>query len=356
MKNNIQELALMPMNNISVKLLLLLSLLLFAFEARAEEETIPDYGLKDESQIAPEFNSLLSDFKKMIGIKDLPNDTLAIVNEEIITLRDVEALANLNYTPRSDEYILSLDYVLEEYSDYLFELIEQKIIAKAIDEQNISVTYSDVEQIEEIIRQSYEGTFDEELESEGIDIELWRSQLKRRLEKEALQLTIISQIRISPQEIIDYQEENSQLFVIPEKYKVLMLSSYSQKILQEAHKKNIRSIEDAEKFDVLAQEGLFTTTNLPEEWDEDTVIMEKTGKTHISHSGNSYKYLILLEKIPATTMSQEDIFLQVEQQLREEKADRAYKQWLAQALNSTEIQIIPEFASILQGNSEIFIQ
>ncbi len=343
-------------NNLFFIKLILFSLvfLLFAMQniAKAAEE---DFSSETdlEQQIEPEFNSALSQFRQLIGIEELPEDTIALVDGSPITLRDVEELANLNYISRNDEETLTIDYVLEEYSVYLFELIEQKIVSREIEEQSITVPYSDVEEIENIIRESYAGFFEQELENEGIDIDLWRDQIKKRLEKEAMQLTIISQIRISPQEILNYQETNSHLFEIPEKYHVLMISSNSQADLQKIYKKKITAIEQVDEFsNVSAQSGVFTKTNLPEEWEEDIAYMEKNKKTRINHSANTYKYLVLLEDIPASTKSQEEIFVQVEQQLREAKADRAYSQWLIDALNETDIEIIPQFASILRADSE----
>ncbi len=295
-----------------------------------------------------------SGLRGILGLQELPLDTIAIVDDKIITLKDVEALADLNYITRSDESVLALDYVLEEYAFYLFELIEQILIAKEIQNSNIPLDYDSITQIEAIIRRGYAGAFDKQLELEGIDIEQWRTQLRRRLEKETLQSTIISQLRITSQEIANYYNNNTHLFTKPDRYHIVMLSSSILDELQKAHKKKVVSLEEAKDYNISAKEGFFATENIPEQWHEEIKNLENRGYTNITHLGTNYSYLALVEKIPAYTQNQTESFMQIERDLREEKADKAYLLWLTKALQGAKIQIVPEFTQILTSNPRIY--
>ncbi len=295
-----------------------------------------------------------SGIKAFFGIKELPLDTIAIVDDKIITLKDVEDLADLNYITRSDESVLTIDYILNEYAFYLFELIEQVLISKELEISNIPIDYENVKQIEAIIRRGYSGAFDRQLELEGIDVEYWRTQLRRRLEKETLQSTIISQLRITSQEIANYYNNNTDLFTVPDRYNVIMFSSSILDELQKAHKKPVLSLENAKDYNISGQEGFFATENVPEQWQEELKNLERRGYTNITHLGTNYSYLALVEKIPSYTQSQTESFLVIERHLREEKADKAYTIWLTKALENAKIQIVPEFAEILMSNPKTY--
>ncbi len=337
--------------------LLFIALVLFIIIYGTPPDNI-EKAIRERPQENEEYHlqtlGIKSGLKGFIGLQELPLDTIAIVDDKIITLKNIEALADLNYITRSDEAVLALDYVLEDYAFYLFELIEQILISKEIQNSNIPLDYDSVTQIEAIIRRGYEGAFDKQLELEGIDIEQWRSQLRRRLEKETLQSTIISQLRITSQEIANYYNANTHLFTKSDRYEVIMLSSSLLDELQKAHKKKVVTLEEAKEYNINAQAGFFATENIPEQWSDEIKNLENRGYTNITYLGHNYSYLALVEKIPAYTQSQTESFMQIERDLREEKADKAYLLWLTKALQGANIQIVPEFAHILMSNPRIY--
>ncbi len=329
-----------------------------SFSATVYAQENKDFSIQEK--ISKQFEKLNIDIIPQY-FDQLPLGTIASVNDEYITLQEVENLLDLSSTDYAEEE-LSLENVLDEYSIYLFEAIKQRLISQEIKANKIPVDYALVSAIENSIRESYKPTeediknfgsidedinnenyFENELLADGISLEVWRKQLARRLEHEALQNHLKEQIVIESQEILDFYNANKAFFYDPERYHIVMFSSHSEEDLKKAHDAKTNTTEKAKEFSITAQEGNFALNNIPEEW-QDVVNSQKINElSTIRNFKEAYRYIVILNKTEAKARDKATSFLQIEQALVEEKMEIVFSEWLSNALYNSKIFVSPEF-------------
>ncbi len=286
------------------------------------------------------------------NFETLPFGTIATVNEDPITLQELESLVDMNSDSYTDEQF-TLDDVLNEYSIHLFELIRQKIIAQEVKQLALPIDYSQVEKIEEAIRASYGEDFESEIQLEGISLTYWRKQLRAQIEQEALQHYIAEQVELSSNEIINYYSRNKEKFLIPERYNLIMFSSSSESEIKKAYAAKVSTKEEALNYSISLQEGSFAIQNIPEEWQKDVQKLKENDFSTIKNYQNAYRYVYLKKKTPEHIQDETKTFLLIEQILSEEKLEQHYQKWLLSALEHSSIFIAPEFLLRLENKNNL---
>jgi len=139
---------------------------------------------------------------------------VAIVNDEILTLKDIE-----NYKKQlqrgkfiDDLIITDKEKLLKDRSALIEHMINERIIDSEVKRQDLSVT---VEKVDQEIKKVSDGnrmTRSEliaALKKEGISFSEYQNFIKQRLERQALiQKTISSKIKITDDEIQNYYMNN----------------------------------------------------------------------------------------------------------------------------------------------------
>ncbi len=188
--------------------------------------------------------------KELFGINTLidffmplPHGTIASVNNDIITLNDLQFYADLEKSSQADDSEVSLEGVMDDYSTYLLELIQQKLIAQEIKKLSLAVDYDTIGRIQQGVEKRYEN-FDSGLLASEVHQKAWAEQIKSNLEKEALQRYFLASLRVNYDEIIKFHIENQSLFQIPEQYIFTLIYSEEESPLRKAHKKNLKIIQE----------------------------------------------------------------------------------------------------------------
>ncbi len=311
----------------------------------------PDFSSKNSLLIEDEITKKIKELDIEILTKYFlgkPAGTVATINGVPITLSEIENIADMQ-SSMGNENDLSLEGVLDEYSIYLFELIKQKLIKQELEARNISIDFSQVSSIEDIIRASYgEENFDKELLNDGININFWREQLIARIEYESFQKHLEEKLDISQDEIKNFFLSNKQNYVKPERYRLFLYSSENKEDIEKAHQ-NKMNAEDAKALNITVQEGSFNISSLPVEWKEEVLVLDISEQTAIKEIDSTFNYIVLQNKI---TANQEAIFLEIEQALLNQKLEKSYSEWIIAALNSSEIFIVPEFLTIIENKQK----
>ncbi len=276
-----------------------------------------------------------------------PAGTVATVNGSPITLSQIENISDMqSYALENND--ISFEGVLEEYSIYLFELIVQNLIRQELEKKQITIDYTQVSSIEAIVRRGYsDEDFEEELLSDGINIESWRDQLKARVEHDTFQNYLQTQLVINQEEVKNYINLHKDNIVKPARYKLFLYASSSQEDLQKAYDANMQPHEDTEDT-VVVREGTFSLNTLPAEWKEEISLMQIGDKTSIKQIDNEFNYIVLSDIQEQSETNQTQAFLEIEKILINEKLEIAYQEWLKKALSTAEIYIASEFLTILQ--------
>jgi len=156
---------------------------------------------------------------------DVIDRVLAIVNDEIITLSDL----NLLYMPYLND-IKKSGASLEQQRELLFkarekfldEIIRQKLTDQAIKRSKVRVTEKQI--VNEItrIKSAYgysDAEFLEALQNQGLAPDDYRRRLKERLLRENLiNLEVVSKIVITPGEVQAFYEKHSNLYAGKKQY------------------------------------------------------------------------------------------------------------------------------------------
>lgn len=203
-------------------------------------------------------------FLFLLSAKGFANDKIvAVVNNEIITQKDLDDFKNFMYLQLSAEY---KDKELEEkikeaLPEMLNRLIEDKLILQQAKKDSIPLDEVRVKARMAEIKSRYpsEAIFQEILIKQGLtqaDIESKiRDQLLifRMVESE-----VKNKIIISPREVTDFYESNSEKFIQPEGRKVISLITENE----DAAKKALTCIQAGSDFSTVSKDYSLDLNNL----------------------------------------------------------------------------------------------
>ncbi len=290
--------------------------------------------------------------KELFGIDTLikylsphPHGTIATVNGDVITLNELQFYADLEKSSQSDDSEVSLEGVMEDYSTYLLELIQQKLIAQEVKKLSLSVDYSTIARIQKGIEKRYTESLESGLLASEVHQKAWAEQIKSNLEKEALQRYFLSSLKVNYDEIIKFHVENDGLFRIPEQYIFTLVYAEKEDSLRNALRKKVQNPLDAEKYKVSIQQATLDLDSIPAAWKNEVVKLKIGQFSKLKKIENSYFYVVLNEKTPPQTASQTEAFLEIERTLLDAKLRNAYEAWLEKAVLSASIFIAPEFSA-----------
>lgn len=140
----------------------------------------------------------------------------AVVNDELITLRELEREYGLVLKEQEKRGPLSSDAAAKLKRDLLAAMIDKKLIQQKIKELKIVVSEEEVRQsIEEIKRQNKmsQEALTAALIAQGISFEQYRAQMKEELERVRLMSQEVrAKIQVSEREIREYYDANSSNF------------------------------------------------------------------------------------------------------------------------------------------------
>jgi peptidyl-prolyl cis-trans isomerase SurA len=140
----------------------------------------------------------------------------AVVNEEIITLRELDREYALMLKEQEKRGPVSPDAAARLKRDLLAAMVDKKLIKQKIKELNIVISEEEVRQsIEEIKRQNKmsQEALTAALIAQGVTFDQYRVQMKEELERiRLMSQEVKSKIQVSEREIREYYDANSAAF------------------------------------------------------------------------------------------------------------------------------------------------
>jgi peptidyl-prolyl cis-trans isomerase SurA len=152
------------------------------------------------------------------------NAITAIVNDEIITLNEVEREARAVIREAEKKSVLDDSGRIKIRKSVLDHLIEKKLIEQKIRELNIKVSEEEIRQaIDDVKKQNAMSSQDAlvaALAAQGIPFEQYRAQLQEQIEKlKLISMEVRSKIHVSEAEMRDYHVANSLQYQEEETYR-----------------------------------------------------------------------------------------------------------------------------------------
>jgi len=153
------------------------------------------------------------------------NKVVAVINDEVITQRDVDQLLSVLYAQYSQEF--KGDELLQKMEgvkkDILNQIIEDKLVLSRAKELGLKVTESEIGEKLDYIKKGFpsEEEFYRTLETQGITAANLKDRYRDQIMmKKLVDYEVKSKISVLPSEISDYYEKHRSRFREGDKYRV----------------------------------------------------------------------------------------------------------------------------------------
>ncbi|MCM8773483.1 MAG: SurA N-terminal domain-containing protein [Candidatus Omnitrophica bacterium] len=265
------------------------------------------------------------------------NRILAKVNNEVITLKDLE-----NYVK-----ILGINEDINDIQSQLLEqIIQERLIIQLAKKDNILIPNTLVEAKLNQLASSYPNyiEFETVLSREGLSLNDIKERIKDNfIIQEVINKYVNSKIKVSPKEITAYYQDNLSKYNSSTKYVCWIAKSDKRNFLELVGEK-IKS-EGIERTNNSYKDIFFKMDSEEDSLRDEVKEAIKNisiGEFTIFLMDDTY-YLIYLEKvIPPYQKSLEEVSSQIRDYLYEEKFKETFNQWMEGLVKKAEIKIYVE--------------
>ena len=276
----------------------------------------------------------------------MPGD-IASVNGEGISFREVEARRVNQFTGLSPQGKTFNDESLQEQYRYIVQQIaEELIICQFMEKKDMSLDPGVLEAEEKTIRDDYpDGSFEDMLVSDGINIDLWRESLRRRLMINLFLTQVLRpEITITSEEVQQYYTEHSSEFVIPEQWHFMQITGLDKKEVESARNnflasKNATAVQ--KEFPVTMHDIRMGKDRLPDAVNKELAPLAPWKSAPVKPFENEFRVFVLMEKVPSTMLDAAEMYKRVEQALAEDKLQSVYADWMSKRLLKADIRLAP---------------
>ncbi|MEE8541235.1 MAG: peptidylprolyl isomerase [Desulfobacterales bacterium] len=299
---------------------------------------------------------------------DVVDRVLAIVNEDIITLSDL----NLLYMPYLND-IKERGYGLEQQRELLFkahgkfldEIIRQKLTDQAIKRSKVGVAEKQI--VDEIarIKSAYDysdAEFIEALQNQGLTLDGYRRRLEERILRENLiNLEVVSKIVITPGDIKAYYEKHADLYAGKKQYHLRNIIMPVAPYDEEEFKRGIRQkmelvlerLKKGQSFETLAKTysespfaaeggdlGLFNADQLSLQIQEALKGLKVGEYTSILDTEQGYQIFFIENIVSAQGKSLKEATPEIQEKVYKTIVDQKFQKWLENLHKRSHIKIM----------------
>jgi hypothetical protein len=271
---------------------------------------------------------------------------VAKVNGRPITLQQLEMRHSSAMTGPAENNP-SVSRLKQEYGEVLGGLVVSELVVQALEKRGIPVTDEELAKAEAEIRADYpEGSFEQVLVEEYIDLDTWRQQLRSRLAIEKFFREVLRpEIKIDYQEAEAYYKDHIHDFYLPPRVRFIMVRGPSLEIVDkavEAYRQNSDPAAVSERVpQAQVQDLKMREDRLTSSWRGALKGLEPGQATSSLADRDGFTRLILMENTPAKVLDPSRAYPLVEKVLVEEKVGQAFDAWLLAQLKSADIRVTP---------------
>lgn len=274
---------------------------------------------------------------------------VAEVNGEIITSQELEQIIRPVFAKYKRAYSgEELERKMEQArKDAVAQLIERKLVLLEAKKQSILIDERDVEKRFSQIRSKFdsEDEFYYALEREGISADQLRENIREQiLVRQLTRKEVTRSVSVSPREITDYYNKNIARYSEPERVQVGQILIKKGNDKQDARRKielALQKISEGVPFEIAAKEysegpyakdggnmPFFGKGELMKELEDAIRTMEVGQKSGIIESALGYHIIVLKAKKKPRVQPLSEVWVQIEDELYQEKASAIHKQWV----------------------------
>jgi parvulin-like peptidyl-prolyl isomerase len=269
---------------------------------------------------------------------------VAVVNNEVITQKDVDGFAAIMYLEHANEYKeqKELDLAMEKWrKDALEKIIEERLMIQEAKKEKL---VAEPELIERRLNQvkrrfsSPEG-FEQAITSEGLTVNDIKNKITEQLLMQKIfEAKIKDKIAVSPAEITDYYQRHKEAMVLPEQAvvdSIFIPIADSEGIARQKAGEALAAIKRGEDFLEVGKRysyapslGKVTKGQLRQEIEEAIFKLEKGAYSQVIKTDNGFYIFKLNDILPAKRLEFKEVNTQIIRMISAEKAEKEFSRWI----------------------------
>lgn len=272
-----------------------------------------------------------------------PPGVVALVNDQPITLRQVESLHDVDGGSLIMAQSPSLEILRTQYGRTLTTLIINALIEQELAVRKLSVSEADLENAEEQIRADYPADeFEKHLMEEYIDLDAWRQQLLQRLSVLRFQEQVLRpNMRITPDEVSSVYNRRIKEFRQPRRVKMAIYTGVDKTQMEAVRTALIAGQKPVSEVSLTVEELDLPLDRLPSSWKQDLLATPTNTPTPVRNWEGFFQFFVAGEPSPERPMTLVEAYALIEQELLEEKLEPMFQTWLSGALEKARIRLSP---------------
>lgn len=291
-------------------------------------------------------NSARDRIRRLAGLDGAVPGTMAEVNGQTISLRQVEALYDMRTAGSESSQAISLDELRADYASCLQTLVAQILVHEELARRGLTVSEEDRMREERRVSMEYGVNpgpeFDALIREEGIDPALWREQLQAFLELELWQNVLAASLSPSPEDVAAFVRKHPELTQEPARYVYLSVSGPKKSAVDAARSGGKTDPETLSRQGLTVQRLEDVATDLPPSFVAALDEIRPGQSLPVQAAGEQWGYTILLEKEEAHPKSALELFAYAQEALRRERLPALYDAWLEKAVKGSHIRMVSQ--------------
>jgi peptidyl-prolyl cis-trans isomerase SurA len=299
------------------------------------------------------------------AVAGLISGIAAIVNDEIITTRDVDK-QYASILKEAEKLAAVSEDDRKKFRDLaLNQLVDRKLIDMKIADLNIKISEEEVRQaIEDVKKQNKlsQESLVEALRGQGVSFDQYRAQLREQLERiRLMSQEVRAKIQVGEKDIRDFYDANQARYREDERFRarhiffrltrdtpadeVKKVMAKALNVLQEAKSgKDFTELAKKNSDDpTVATDGgylgIFKKGEMLQEIEDAVVVMKPGTVSDIVSTPEGLHIIKLEERIPGKLKPLSDIRGEIEDTLYKMKSEERFNQWLAELKKNASIEI-----------------
>lgn len=271
---------------------------------------------------------------------------VATVNGQPITLREVEAVHDLQRLDEQGDAPKNVETLRREYLAVVQDLVAQRLVMQELARRGQAVDAAELAGVEAAVRAQYpQGAFEQLLVDESLDLDIWRQRLRARLSVRAfIERVLRPQENVSAAEVEAYYRDYQEEFRHAPGIELLVLQGAEADLAKAAGEIARGAAPGGVLAGMAAIEARPMRTpeqRLPPAWRQASLGL-KPGQVSEYLPGEQPGHgarLVLVARHAAELTSFDEARPGIEQRLLTAKAETRYTEWLAQALAQARVRI-----------------
>lgn len=273
----------------------------------------------------------------------MPEGVVAVVNNEHIYLRTVQALLDSRSAALGTLQRPSLESLKQSYGEALGSLIVHALVRQELERLHIPVSDAAVEQAVDVVRTDYGGSenLSRFLDDESLEENEWRLLVRDHLAMLAFEKRVLlPSIQVALPEVLAYYEQHAAAFTLPERYAACFAAG-QERISLETYCADFPDGRANAVEGNPVQCAEVEKEALPPVLRKEAAALKAGTCGAIRRENNMFRVFALVEALPVATASVADVYPLIENALLEQKKRDAFDIWLEGALARADVQVSP---------------